>query len=133
MLGLTTVETGKITKIMRINQAVKGNLKTYWESGWAPRTDEIITQIIPLKYVDAKKIQTTLSRIVSSNSMLAYENTNTLIISDSGHKVQRVIQILKELDVETQQPKVIIIPIQYADPKDITRKVNQILRAAGWS
>ena len=130
MLGLTTVETGKIIKIMRINQAVKGNLKTYWGSSWASRTDEIITQIIPLKYVDAKKIQTTLSRIVSSNSMIAYEPTNTLIISDSGHKIHRVIQILKEIDVQTQQPKVMIIPIQFADPKNITRKVNQILKAS---
>ena len=65
MLQLTTVETGKVIKIMKVRNAVKDNLKTYQGASWAPRTDEIITQIIPLKYIDAKKIQSTLSRMVS--------------------------------------------------------------------
>ena len=71
ILGLTTVETGKVIKIMPIRTAVKGNLKTFLGAKWTPRTDEIITQMVPLRYIDAKGIQTTLSRIVSSNSMIA--------------------------------------------------------------
>lgn len=128
LLNLTTVETGKVIKIMKVRQAVKGNLKTYLGAGWAPRTDEIITQIIPLKYVDSKAIQSTLSRIVSSNSMIAYEPTNTLIVSDSGYKVKRVLDILELLDVQTQQPKVMIVPIKYSDPKSIADKVSQIVK-----
>ena len=82
LLGLTTVETGKVIKIMPVRTAVKGNLKTFLGSGWTTMTDEIITQIVPQKYIDAKEIQSTLSRIVASNSMIAYQPTNTLIISD---------------------------------------------------
>lgn len=130
MLNLTTVETGKVIKVMKVRNAVKGNLKTYLGSSWAPRTDEIITQIIPLKYIDAKQVQTTLSRIVSTNSMIAYEPTNTLIISESGYKVRRVLEILELLDVQTQQPKVLIVPIKYSDPKSIADKVNEILRTS---
>lgn len=130
MLNLTTVETGKVIKIVKVRNAVKGNLKTYLGSSWAPRTDEIITQIIPLKYIDAKQIQTTLSRIVSSNALIAYEPTNTLIISDSGYKVRRVLEILELIDVQTQQPKVVIVPIKHSDPKSIAEKVNEILRAS---
>ena len=131
MLNLTTVETGAVIKIRKVRDAMKGNLKTFQGSSWAPRTDAIITQIIPLKYVDAKKIQTTLSRIVSASSMIAYEPTNTLIISDSGYKVRRVLEILELLDVQTQQPKLLIVPIKYSDPKDISRKVQDILKASG--
>ena len=131
MLNLTTVETGKVIKVMKVRNAVKGNLKTYLGSSWAPRTDEIITQIIPLKYIDAKQVQTTLSRIVSTNSMIAYEPTNTLIISESGYKVRRVLEILELLDVQTQQPKVLIVPIKYSDPKSIADKVSEILRSSG--
>ena len=131
MLNLTTVSTGKVIKIMKHRSAVRDNLKTYMGSSWAPRTDEVITQIIPLKYIDAKQVQSTLARIVSSNAMIAYEPTNTLIISDSGFKVRRVIDILELLDVQTQQPKVMIVPIKYSDPKSIADKVNQILQASG--
>ncbi|MBP6218104.1 MAG: type II secretion system secretin GspD [Oligoflexales bacterium] len=130
LLKLTTVETGKVIKIMKISTAAKDNLKTFTGSGWAPRTDEIITQIIPLKYVDAKQIQGTLTKLVSSSSLFVYEPTNTLIVSDSGFKVRRILEILELLDVQTQQPKILIIPIKYSDAKGIYDKLNEILKTA---
>jgi general secretion pathway protein D len=128
LLGLTTVETGKVIKIMPVRTAVKGNLKTFLGSSWTPMTDEIITQIVPLKYIDAKEIQATLSRIVTSNSMIAYQPTNTLIISDSGYKVRRVLDVLELLDVQGQQSQVAIVPIRYAEAKGIADKVSEIFK-----
>jgi general secretion pathway protein D len=129
LLQLTTVETGKVIKIMQVRNAVKDNLKTFLGSKWTLLTDEIITQIVPLKYIDAKEIQNTLSRIVNSNSMIAYEKTNTLIISDTGYKVRRILDILELLDVQGQQPQVSIVPIRYADAKSIVDKVNELMKA----
>lgn len=127
VLSLTTVETGKIIKILPVRTALKGNLKTYVGSSWTPPTDEVITQIVPLKYIDSKKIQTTLSRIVTSNTIIAYEPTNTLIISDSGFKVRRILDIIQMLDVQSQQPQVALVPIRHSDAKSVADKVNQIL------
>ena len=126
VLQLTPVETGKVIKILPIRAALKDNLKTYMGSQFTPRTDEVITQIVPLKYIDAKKIRSTLSRIVSSNAIIAYEPTNTLIISESGFKVQRILDIIQLLDVQTQQSQVAIVPIKHADAKSIAEKVRQI-------
>jgi general secretion pathway protein D len=132
VLGLTTVETGKIIKIMKVRDAVRDNLQTYMGASWAPRTDAIITQIIPLKYIDAKQLTQTLTRIVSSaNSIIPYEPTNTLIMSDTGYKVKRVLDIIALLDVQSEQPKVVMVPIRYTDAKGTADKVNQILQAAG--
>ena len=133
ILGQTTVETGKVIKIMPIRTAVKGNLKTFLGSKWTPRTDEIITQIVPLKYINAKNIQTTLSRIVSSNSMIAYAPTNTLIISDTGYKVRRVLDIIDLLDVQTQQPRLEIIPIRFSDAKSVADKVRTLVSGSSRS
>ena len=129
VLRLTTVETGKILKIVPISTAVRGNLRTFLGSKWTPLTDEIITQIVPLKYVDAQSIQTTLSKIVTANSMVAYPKTNTLIISDSGYKVRRILDILELIDVQGQQPQVQFVPIRYADAKTINDRVSEILKA----
>ena len=129
VLRLTTVETGKILKIVPISTAVRGNLRTFLGSKWTPLTDEIITQIVPLKYVDAKSIQSTLGKIVTANSMVAYEKTNTLIISDSGYKVRRILDILELIDVQGQQPQVQFVPIRYADAKTINDRVSEILKA----
>ncbi len=130
MLGLTTEDTGDMIKIVKFSAAVKGSRKTFYGANWAPRTDEVITQIIPLKYIDAKQVQSTLRQIVSANSMIAYEPTNTLIISDSGYKVLRILSILELLDVQSQQNKVLIVPAKYSDAKSIADKVNQILQAS---
>ena len=129
MVKATTVETGKVIKIMPMRNAIKDNLKIY-QGNWAPRSDSMITQIVPLKYIDAKMLQTTLNRIVSTNSMIAYPPTNTLIISDTGFKVRRILGIIELLDVQGQQPKVALVPIRYADAKTVSQKVAEILKAS---
>lgn len=133
VLGLTTVETGKVIKILQVRSAVRGNLQIFQGSSWAPQTDKMITQIVPLKYIDAKAIQSTLSRIVSTNSMIAYQPTNTLIISDTGFKVRRILAIIELLDVQGQQPQVALVPIKYADAKSVAQKVQEIFQASSKS
>ena len=133
MLGLTTVETGKVIKIMPNRNAVKGNLKTFLGSNWTPLTDELITQIIPLRYIDAKEIQNTLSKLVTTNALVVYPPTNTLIISDSGYKVRRILDIIELLDVQGQQPQLAMVPIRYADAKDVKDKVEEIFKAGSAS
>ncbi|MDD9950261.1 MAG: type II secretion system secretin GspD [Zetaproteobacteria bacterium] len=127
MLELTTVETGKVIKIMKANNARKDSIKAFSGRSWAPRSDELITHIIPLHYVDASLVQKSLAKLTSLNAVTVYEPTNTLIISDTGHRVRRVLEIIELLDVQTEQPRVAIVPIRYSDPKSIADRVNEIL------
>lgn len=126
VLNLTPVETGKFIKILPIRSALKDNLRTYYGSNFSPSTDQVITQVIPLKFVDAKTVRSMLSKIVPASSLIAYEPTNTLIVSESGFKVNRVLEIIKYLDVETEQSQVAIVPIIYSDAKHIASQIKQI-------
>lgn len=126
VLNLTPVETGKFIKILPIRSALKDNLKTFYGAQFSPSTDQVITQVIPLKFVDAKAIRTMLSKFVPASSLVAYEPTNTLIVSESGFKVNRVLEIIRYLDVETEQSQVAIVPIIYSDAKHIANQVKQI-------
>ncbi len=129
-IGLTTVETIDIIKIVKHADAKKENLPTYHGSTWAPKTGEFITQVVPLRYVLAKDVSLTLSRMFPSNSIIAYEPTNTLIISDTGNQIQRILDILSLLDVRNEQPKIKIVPIKYSDPKTVSTKVQEILKGS---
>lgn len=131
--GYTTVETGKVIKIVATTTAAKDNLSIYQGGNWSPRTDKLITQIVPLRYIEARVVQTTLSQLVPSNSIIAYQPTNTLIISDTGYRVRRVLKIIEMLDVAGQQPKVALVPIRYGDAKAISAKISEILSASGTS
>lgn len=127
--GYTTVETGKVIKIVPTSNALKDNLNIYQGSTWAPRTDKLITQIVPLRYIDARTVHQTLSTLVSGNSIIAYQPTNTLIISDTGYKVKRILKIIEMLDVAGQQPKVALVPIRYGDAKTIAAKIQEFITA----
>lgn len=126
VLKLTPVETGKFIKILPIRSALKDNLRTYYGSNYAPVTDQVITQVIPLKFVDAKTVRSMLTKVVSANSIIVYEPTNTLIVSESGFRVNRILEIIRYLDVETEQSQVAIVPIVYSDAKSIASQVKQI-------
>ncbi|SMF56994.1 type II secretion system secretin GspD [Pseudobacteriovorax antillogorgiicola] len=129
VLNLTTVETGKVIKIIPSRKAYKENLQIYQGTSWAPRTDNMITQIVPLKYISARQIRRSLSRIISSRSVVAHEATNTLIISDTGHKVRKILQIIELIDVSRKQPTVALVAIRHADAKTVAKQVNDILQA----
>ena len=130
-VGLTTVETIDIIKIVKHANAKRDNLPTYHGNSWAPRTGEFITQVVPLKYVLAKDVSLILSRMFPTNSIIAYEPTNTLIVSDTGNQIQRILDILSLLDVQKQQPKIMIVPIKFSDPKTVANKVKEIIKGQG--
>ncbi len=129
--GFTTVDTGRVVKIIPTRQATSSNIKTFYGSSWAPMTDEIITQIIPLSYIDAQTVARQLRSILRESNAVPFPTTNSLIVSDTGHKIRRLLEIIKLLDVKGNQPQVAIVPILYTDAADIAKKIQDIFGRAG--
>jgi general secretion pathway protein D len=129
--GFTTVDTGRVVKIIPTRQATSSNIKTFYGSSWAPMTDEIITQIIPLSYIDAQTVARQLRSILRESNAVPFPTTNSLIVSDTGHKIRRLLEIIKLLDVKGNQPQVAIVPILYTDANDIAKKIQDIFGRAG--
>jgi general secretion pathway protein D len=129
--GYTTVDTGKAVKIVSTRQATSSNIKTFYGSSWAPMTDEIITQIIPLQYIDAQTVANQLRAILRESNPVPFQTTNSLIVSDTGHKIRRLLEIIKLLDVKANQPQVAIIPVKHTDASDIGKKVQDVFGASG--
>ena len=94
-------------------------------------TDEIITQIIPLQYIDAQTVANQLRTILRESNPVPFQTTNSLIVSDTGHKIRRLLEIIKLLDVKANQPQVAILPIRNTDAKDIGRKVQDVFGTGG--
>lgn len=129
--GFTTVDTGRVVKIIPTRQATSSNIKTFYGSSWAPMTDEIITQIIPLSYIDAQTVARQLRSILRESNAVPFPTTNSLIVSDTGHKIRRLLEIIKLLDVKGNQPQVAIVPVLYTDANDIAKKIQDIFGRAG--
>ncbi len=127
--GFTTVDTGKTVKIVPTRQATSSNIKTFYGAYWAPMTDEIITQIIPLMYIDAQTVSNQLRTILRESNPVPFQTTNSLIVSDTGHKIRRLLEIIKLLDVKANQPQAAIISIKNTDANDIAKKIQDIYGA----
>ncbi|KAB8032001.1 type II secretion system secretin GspD [Fluviispira multicolorata] len=124
--GFTTVDTGSVVKILPIANAKSSNIKTYYGENWSPSTDEIINQVIPLKYIDANSVINQLRPLLGITQYAAFTTTNSLILTDTGNRIRRILEVIKLLDSKTNQPLVSIVPINYMDAKDAVAKVNDI-------
>ncbi len=127
--NFTVVPSGKFLKIRPASAAIKDNLDTY-SGTYSPTTDSMITRIIQLRYISAKEVFNSLGQtvLVSRNGEVRpYEPTNTLIISDYGSNVERVMKILRQLDVPGFEEQLEVIRIRYARAADIAKVLDQII------
>ncbi len=126
VMGFTTVQTPSgLLKIVPTKQAINEPIDFYKNE--TPNTDRFITRIVQVKNISANELSTVVKGLVSKDgNMFAYPATNSLIITDTGSNIDRILSITRELDQEGPQEVIEIIPIRNASSKDITDKVLQL-------
>ena len=124
--GFTVVTgPGGIIKIVALKEALSSPIPIHVDS--TPYTDSFVTRLISLNNISANDMANAIKGLVSkSGNLFAYPATNTLIITDSGTNIDRLMKLIKELDQEGPQEVVEIIPVYYADAKDVAAKVLQL-------
>ena len=120
MAGFTTV-TGPagILKIVPLRDAKNFPIPTHIDT--TPYTDTFITRLIKMERVSASDMVEALKGLISKDgNLFAYPETNTLVITDSGTNIDRLMKIIKELDQEGPEQVVEIIPLHYASAKELS-------------
>ena len=126
--GFTTVDgRAGVVKILPIREAKETALQTVTGPGREPNRDLYITRLVPLRYVKADTIVNTFRPLVSKDAnIIAYAPTNTMIVTDTSANIRRLMTILSEIDVQTYQDKIKLIPIEYADAEQVTTHLQAI-------
>ncbi|MBI3019087.1 MAG: type II secretion system secretin GspD [Deltaproteobacteria bacterium] len=127
MNDLTVVPVGKFLKVVPIQEATKMSLKTY-SGEYAPTSDGYITRIYHLKYINAGDIQRALQGIVNPRSLVAYDPTNSLIITDTGANINRIVEIVTHLDIKGFEEQLVVLKIKYASAKEVADQINNFYR-----
>jgi general secretion pathway protein D len=60
-----------------------------------------------------------------------YAPTNTLILTDTGSNVRRLLQLVEELDVAASGEQIWVEPVHHAAASDLAEKLLEIFEAAG--
>ncbi|MFH1261913.1 MAG: type II secretion system secretin GspD [Pseudomonadota bacterium] len=124
--GLTTVDTGKVTKIIPEREA-PANPVPFLSGNETNYGDQVVTRLIPLQFISANEIRQALNGMVSrTGSIVAYGPTNALILTDSASNISRLMKIIQKLDKQGFQSSVEIIPLKFAQADDIADKLTTI-------
>lgn len=116
-------------KIRKESNAKNDSIETY-SGAYFPTSDQLITRIIKLKYIQAEDVKKSLEKFVSKKAgdVESYENTNSLIISGYGSSVERISRIIEELDKPGFEERLEVIPIRHAKSKDIAELIEKIIK-----
>ncbi len=124
--GYAAVPSGSVVKILPAAKTREKDIETNIGKNMSgiSRDDKIVTQLIPLDYADAKEIASLLTPLISkSSNIVTYGPTNTIILTDVSSNIRRLIRIIQEIDVESEEEVLSVIPIIYADASVIASKL----------
>jgi general secretion pathway protein D len=126
--GYTTVPAGRIIKIVSAREARSSGIDTITETKrHILRGEQFVTRIIHLNYIDADSVVPVIKPIVSrESSLVTYAYTNDLILTDTIPNVRKVLDIIKELDVEGYQVEISVIPLEFANARDLATELLSI-------
>jgi general secretion pathway protein D len=125
--GYAVVPSGNFLKIRSARNAQRDGIETY-SGAYYPNSDQMITRVISLKHISAEAINRDLRILTSKDGeMSIYSPTNSIIISDYGSNIDRIMKIINQLDVPGFEDQLEVIPIRYAKAKDIAELVSKIV------
>ncbi len=125
--GFTIVPSGSFLKVKSGRNAQRDSIETY-SGTYYPNTDQMITRIIHLKHISAEQVNRDLRMLASKDGeMNIYTQTNSLILSDWGTTIDRVMKIINQLDVPGFEEQLEVVPIKFAKAKDLADLVDKIV------
>lgn len=131
--GFTVVPSGNFLKVKSARNAQRDNIETF-SGTYYPNSDQMITKIIHLKHISASQVNRDLRILPSKDGeMNIYEPTNSIIISDYGSNIDRVMKIINQLDVPGFEEQLEVVPVRYAKAKDLADLVSKIVNKDGGS
>jgi len=121
---------GETYKILPIRDIKESALDTVRGGAESPNRDRFVTRLVPLNFIDAEAITNTIKPLISKDaSLVAYQPTNTIIVTDSESNIRRLLSILAALDVESYRQELAVIKVEYADANTLAEQLSEIYGA----
>ena len=116
--GWTLSTAGGMARLVKASDTSRSPLPI--RKGATPATAQVVTQLIPLDNLAVADINPVIKALVSKEAkVIAYQPSNTLILTDVGHNVRKVRSLLSELDVVSPKSTLGFVPLQYADAEEV--------------
>ena len=124
--GFAAIDSGNVIKIVP-NLSVKADGVESQLRPKAINSDEQLTRIIQVKYVDPVTVVQTLIPLIPPYAfMVAMKESRTIILSDTAANVNRLALMIKEIDRSDTQT-IEVITLHYASAEDLIQPINTLI------
>jgi type II secretory pathway component GspD/PulD (secretin) len=96
-----------------------------------PKTDEMVTQIIPVRYTDAVQLVDDLQPLLPSYATLtANQSSNAVVLTDTQANIRRMTEIIQALDTSISEVSTLkVFALKHADAKELADLINKLFES----
>jgi general secretion pathway protein D len=133
--GLAALRNGRTLTIITQDEAKKRDIPVLSgsEPDDIPKTDNIVTQILPMHTLNAPQLAKDLATVVPSTATItANEAGNALVMTGTQTQIHRVAEIIKALD-SSGMTSVRVFSLRFADAKTLASVIKDVFSSPGES
>jgi general secretion pathway protein D len=131
--GYTLVKSGSFYKIVNARDIRYTPTKIY-TGNYTPDTENYVMRILPLKNIDSTEVTRSFRPFMSRyGRIIDIKQTNTIIVQDTGSNINRLVRLIKFIDVPGHEETLQIIKVKYSSAQEIAKLLDQILKGGGSS
>ena len=128
--GYAAIRNGRtITVVNRDEAKTKGiPVRQGSDPDNIPSNDEIVTQIIPVRTVEATALLKDIQPLVSTTTTItANEAGNSIIITDTQANIRRIAEVIKAVDISADEETLVrVFHLKFADPTEMATLLSGI-------
>ncbi|MEI7532960.1 MAG: secretin N-terminal domain-containing protein [Verrucomicrobiae bacterium] len=133
--GYAAIRNGRTLTILDKNDAKTAHIPV--KSGnvpdQIPNNAEIVTQIIPIRFVAARQLVSDLTSFVSPQAtVVANEEGNSIVITDTQSNIRHLAEIIRAVDDSAEaETEIRVFRLKYASPADVATELASIFPSSG--
>ena len=128
--GYAAIRDGRTLTIVDKNDAKTREIpvKSGNDPAGIPKNAEIVTQIIPIRFVEARQLVSDLSSFVSPQAtVVANEAGNSIVITDTQANIRHIAEIIRAIDDSAEaSTEIRVFHLKYASPTDVATEISSV-------
>jgi general secretion pathway protein D len=135
--GLAAIRDGRTLTIVDRTAAKTRDIpvKVNNDPRMIPKNDEIVTQIIPIRYVEADQLAKDLASFISPQAtFVANAAGNSIVMTDTQANIRHMVEIIKAIDSSAEaETEIRVFHLTHASPSDVATALSGVFPSSSGS
>lgn len=135
MNNIAMIEYGDFYKIVPIKEAKQQvvDFSIGRTLAYVPSYDRQMIQIVPLRYVSAKEVETLVKNFLGPGGVVfEYGRGNLLVIIERAATIRKILRLVREIDIDLfVHNEVRFFKVENANPEDVAAELEEIFMSIG--